>query len=356
MFAESPEFPLIDIHVVVDAFTKLQLLEKAIDVLYQNFDSIILNSRLTLAADRTTAAISVSGDDIEVSGRNPDIGAQHLFVDLNIIIEYLSTRLPPSVSTPLSRILMPSLTSRLISTWLASSVPPSLEGMREYQEILALAVRLEEDIESIGWTAEGELLDWVERAPRVWLTRRREASLDSVRSILRRGFGKVKCVERVETQTVTQKEGLFGNNGGPDIWSENWSDEENEKPQVQLVNPSTEDEEDVSAWGLDVDVDVESDRPDISRPPATKDDDDEIGEAWGWGDDGSDGSLPNPDETKETRGTGETGNGAETRPDREVTLRETYNITAIPEFVLEIISKVVDDAETLTLPEYVIPS
>ncbi|KAH0563008.1 hypothetical protein GP486_002428 [Trichoglossum hirsutum] len=349
---KSPELPLIDIQVVVDALAKLQLLKKAIDVFYQNFDSIILNSRLTLATDRNTAAISVSGDDIQVSGRNSDITVQHLFMDLNIMIEYLSTRLPPSVSTPVSQILIPSLTSRLISTWLASSVPPSLEGMQEYQEILALAVKLEEDIESVGWTAKGELLNWVERAPRVWLTRRREASLDSVRSILHRGFGKIKCVERVETQTVTRKQGFFGNNGGWDIWNETWSDEESEKPQAQPVNPSTEDEEDVSAWGLDVDVDVESDHPDISRQPTTEDDDGEIGEAWGWGDDGNDESLPNPDETKETGRTGETSNGTEAKPDREVTLKETYNITAIPESILEIIRKVVDDAEKLALPDY----
>ncbi|KAH0542240.1 hypothetical protein FGG08_003362 [Glutinoglossum americanum] len=345
-FQKSPEFPLIDVHAIVDALTKLQLLEKTIDVLYQSFDAIILSPRLTLATDRTIAAILVSGDDIKVSGRDPDIGVQHLFEDFNVIIEYLSTRLPLSVSTPLSQILVPSLTSRLISTWLASSVPPSLEGMQEYREILALAVKLEEDIESIGWTAKGELLDWVERAPRVWLTRRREASLDSVRGILSRGFGKVKSVERVETQTVTRKEQLF-NNGGGDIWNEDWSDEGNEEPQVQHTKPPTEDEEDVSAWGLDVDMEVESDHPEVPNPPIIEDDDDDVGEAWGWGDDGDDEPPLSPSGIKET---GEIGNGAEANTDREVTLKETYNITAIPESILEIITKVVNDAETLTLP------
>jgi centromere/kinetochore protein ZW10 len=353
VFAESPEFPLIDVHAIVDALTKLRLLEKTIDVLYQSFDSIILSPRLTLATDRTAAAISVSGDDVQVSGRDPNIGVQHLFEDLNVIIEYLSTRLPPSVSTPLSQILMPSLTSRLISTWLAWSVPPSLEGMQEYREILALAVKLEEDVEAVGWMGKGELLDWVARAPRVWLTRRREASLDGIRGILSRGFGEIRSIERSETQAMTRKEELFSSNGQGDVWSEDWSDEDNEKQQVQHTKLSAEDEEDVNAWGLDVDVEVESDHQEVSKPVVTGDDDDDVGEAWGWGDDGNDEALPDPGIAKEAA---EVGNGAGTKTDREVTLKETYHITAIPESVLEIVKKVVDDAETLSLPEYVISS
>jgi centromere/kinetochore protein ZW10 len=356
IFAESPGLPLLDIHAVVDALTKLRLLEKSIDVLYQSFDSIILSPRLNLAADRTTAAILVSGDDIQVVGRNPDISVQHLFKDLNVIIEYLSTRLPPSVSTPLSQILLPGLIPRLISTWLSSSVPPSLEGMQEYREMLALAVKLEEDIETVGWTANGELLDWVNQAPRVWLTRRREASLDSVRSILSRDFGKTKSVERVETQTVMRKEEIFNDNGGGDNWNEGWSDEENEKSQAQEMKPPTEGEEDVSAWGLDVDVEVEGDSQETSGPTTTDGGEADVGDAWdawGWGDDGSAEPGPSPGRTKET---GEVGNGVGGKMDREVTLKETYNITAVPEAILETIRKVIDDAETLTLPEYVISS
>jgi protein transport protein DSL1/ZW10 len=353
IFPESPEFPLLDIHTVVNALNKLQLLEKTIDILYQMFDSIILSPRLNLAADRTTAAIIVSGNNIQAIGRNPDLSVQHLFKDLNVVIEYLSTRLPQSISILLSQILLPSLIPRLISTWLSSSVPPSLEGIREFQEILTLVVKLEEDIESAGWTAKGELSDWVERAPRVWLTRRREASLNSVRVILSGGFGKVRSVERVETQTMLRKEEIFNDNGGGDSWNEGWSDEENEKPQAEKVKPSTESEEDVSAWGLDVDVEVEGDPQEVLGPPVTEGDEGDAGDAWdawGWGDDGNIEPAPSPGGTKET---GDVGNGVGRETDREVTLKEAYNITAIPEAILEIIEKVVDDAETLTLPEYV---
>jgi len=340
---------------MVNALDKLQLLEKTIDILYQRFDSLILSPRLNLATDGTTAAISASGDNIQAVGRNQDLSVQHLFRDLNVIIEYLSARLPQSISILLSQILLPSLIPRLISTWLSSSVPPSLEGIREYQDILALAVKLEEDIESVGWTAKGELSDWVERAPRVWLTRRREVSLNSVRTILSRGFGKVRSVERVETQTMSRKEEIINDSGGGggDSWNEGWSDDENEKPQAQEVKPSTEGEEDVSAWGLDVDLEVEGDPQEALGPPVTEGDKGDAGDAWdawGWGDDGNIEPTPSPSGTKDT---GDVGNGAGYEMDREVILKETYNITAIPEAILETIEKVVDDAETLSLPEYV---
>jgi len=334
------------------ALTKLGLVKSKINELYHGFDKIILVPRMTLRPNNTVAAISVTGDDIQVAGHLPDTDIRVLFQDIDSIIDYLSTRLPPNIAVPLSEILMPSLVSRLVSNWLLSSVPSSLDGMRDFQEILALVLHLADVVDSVGWQGKADLLDWVDQAPRVWLTKRRETSLEKVRTLLSKGLGKTKMVERVETQTVSPEDEMFQGNGGGDDWNAGWSDDE-DRTGLSSTSAPQDEEDDVSAWGLDNDA-VDGEVASTSAHALEHKKEDDNDEAWGWGDDNDQEISMPPSRTKMNKNS-RTSNGLAQelpkRSKREVTLKEVYSITTLPEVVLEIIIQVVSDAETLAQPK-----
>ncbi|KAI9821557.1 MAG: ribosome biogenesis protein ytm1 [Thelocarpon impressellum] len=341
----------LDVHVVIQALDKLQHLDSKIDRLYQALDDIILSSRLGPPVGKTVAAVGVKGDDIQITGRQDRTEMKQLFDDLYAITEYLSTRLPPSITIPLSQTLMPSLTLRLINAWLTPCVPSSLDGLSAYQELLEMVVAFIGIVESLEWKGTSQLKDWVENAPRVWLVKRRTSSLDQVRTILAGGLGEKKTMERIETQKVERDEGMLAANGEDD-WNANWSDNEGDGVDGDETRTNgKQDEEDVSDWDLNAPADepVEQPKEDAAG------DEDGVEEAWGWGEDNDtqDGEAPPPSPRKGSKQASQKSNGHAPRAspkERELTLREKYTVTAIPEAILATIRQVVQDAETLSDP------
>lgn len=336
---------------MVTALTELDLLKSKILMFRKDFDAVILTPRLQPQSDGTVGNLRIEGNDIHISERFSDTSIATLAVDISSVIEYLATRLPSSVAVPLSEVLMPTLTSRLISVWLSPSIPPDLDGMKDFQAILGVVLNYADKVESYGWHGKDDLVEWVERAPRVWLTKRRETSLDRVRRLLVRGLGNTKTVERVETQVVTREDDLFTGNKGGDDWDAEWSDNDENGPPGSNKSPlgggeeelEEEEEEGVSAWGLDEDTNEEQ----TAKHPETHSAIDVDNDAWGWRDDSQDGEMAPHGILPRNNGNHTTSH----RTQREVTLKETYNITALPEEILEIIKQIVADAETLAHPE-----
>lgn len=340
-------------HTIVVALKKLGLLNKKLNELSQGFDKIILAPRLTLGPDNSAAAISVTADDIRIDGLLPNPDVKGLFEDIDAIIDYLTTRLPNSVAVPLSELLMPSLTSQLISQWLLPSVPSSLDGMLEFQAILAQVLRLAEVVDSVGWQGKPDLLGWVDQAPRVWLTKRRETSLDKVRTLLSSGLGKVKKVERIETEVVAPEDDTLRGKVGEDDWNAEWSDGEDSRKAI--ASPAKKDDEvDAGAWGLDDEADV-SEMTGKGAQVSGNNVEDEAEDGWGWGDEQDNEQVQRKITKANKTGARSNGHALSTsrQSQRELTLKEVYSITALPEAMLEVIVQVVSDAETLAQPKYV---
>ncbi len=332
---------------------KLGILKSKIVGLNKILNEIVLTPRLVLNPGNTLSAIKVDDNTIRTVGRLADTTIQDTFDDLSAIIEFLSTYLPSKIGVPLSEILMPGLTSRLVSTWLADAVPSTLDGMTEYQGVLGLVQDLAESINSTGWTGGTQLREWVERAPQTWLTKRRETSLDKVRIVLSKGLGATKAVEREETQAVSQGDGVFAPNGGGDDWDAGWSDEEKETTDHETHGHNLG-KEDVSAWGLD---DETEDKTASSTPKeaAAADNDDDVGQAWGWGDD-DDVAPGAPSDTAVLQRSASKSNGnnpVSADKVRQITLKETYTITAVPEMILNMVTQIIFDAESLAHPRFV---
>ena len=268
-------------------------------------------------------------------------------------MSYFAERLPEELVQSLSNVMMPVLIPRIISTWLDSAVPSSLDEMDNFQGIVEAVQHFVGALRASNYTGFDELQEWVDNLPRVWLSKCRETALDSVRSRLAEGLGDSKVVERVETHTVSRSEGkeLAANGVAPDdAWDSAWSDDEAPKPDAgDQPKPEITDEDDGAdnwGWGDDggaADAETEDAKPPLPAESTPAPGEDDAMDAWGWGDDDTTDTTA-VQAAPEAETSTKTVNDSQTR---ELTLKETYNISSMPEPVLALISAVLEDGASL---------
>lgn len=283
-----------------------------------------------------------------------------------MILDFLNTRLPKTICLPLSEVLLPSLINDVTDVWLNACVPIRIDEMPFFQQVLDRVSKLADQIDALEWSADANALrEWVQSAPRTWLAKRRETALGAVRSLLFTKLKERNVVERFETQMVSKGDALIGANDGAsdDAWDTAWEEEEPESSSTNTKAAAhsqlTEDDDDLSAW------DVEDEQPDQvieAGVKAAKDtgandnddnDNDDDADAWGWGDEeqaAQEDTKAEVEKEVQQSSAGKTPPKAST--EREVTLKETYTVTAVPDGILEIIEHCILDAETLTDSSY----
>ena len=336
---------------VAGALSQLGMFDHVLLPLSQDIERLVLLPRLQVQPEGTVASLLIEDDAMSAAEQSPDLTAQSLFSDLNKMVEFLRSRLPPSIMEPLAGQLIPLLISKLISTWLASSVPEGLDGMDDFQDTMALANTFANTLREHRWPGTRELADWMGSISDIWLRKRQQTSLGLVRKLLSKGFGTIQTVERIETEVVKQDDEILGGNGTADEWNADWSDEDPSSP-VKTSHTAAivqdDGEEDVSAWGLDDEKDASEAQQDGEATASAEDDAD----TWGWNEDDHDGeSKPPTSPVKATpRKPRSNGVAMPQQAERAVTLKETYNITSLPNEILQIISQVMSEASTLESP------
>lgn len=350
----------INIGTVVQALTRLGLLDNFIARFSRDFDRIIVQSRLAIGPEQVVSALTIYGDDIQAEGQVSDMSVKAALEDVQAVAEYLSTRMPPSVAVPLSEKLVPVVANRLVSNWLLPAVPLSTKGISDFQETLSLVLGLVEFLDELGWSGQQRLTEWVDKSAEIWLARQKEAAIARVQRIFPKRVQEKKIVERVETQVLSKGDAMLGGHEEQEEdWGADWGDEEaaadeSEKNGAKDQTESVE-EEDMSAWGMDEDEpqeppkDVQATKPEVHT--------EEDAEDWGadWGDD-EDAKQPVSDSAHTTAESKPSGKAATSEPmpkDREMTLRETYTVTAIPDSIIELILQAVTDVGTLNTPDLV---
>jgi len=336
--------------------SKLQMLDDAVDRFSRDVDHIIITASSSVRNDRGVAEFSIERDSIQASGCKTNATVSDFLENFRRVAEYFSTRLPPMVSTLLSQKLMPILIPRLTSDWLLPSVPVSLDGIQEFQEVLAQVLRLADQIGGLGWVGQDELVGWVESAPRIWLSKRKESALAATRNACYKGTSDKKSVERVETQVVSHDDVIMGGDQPKDDWEAGWSDDETKGAKGVSDHQVADDDVDASAWGLEDDETQSDNKVDMSdannSTPAGADE----AEAWGWGDDETepqDAATPAARQTQESRPVVNGSKKLSKPSERELTLKETYTVTALPDAIVDLIVRIVSDAESLAQPPYV---
>lgn len=332
-----------------DDFNKAIILPR-MDITRDSLPGIhIQNVSLRSSPGEKTSSNAECKDTLEARG-SADKSVKSLLRDLERVFSFLVQRLPPDLVEIISG-LLPTTVHSVTSVWLDSAVPSSLKDMEKFQDVIADARHFCSRLKALGFSSLGDLQEWTENAPRVWLSKCREAALDSVRIMLSQGLGASKKVEKVEKQMVSRVEGeqLLANGAtasADDHGWDAWDDEEQEQPQQPVQSgdskPSDEGDDDgADAWGWG-DEDAGADEPKEEHQDKKPDEEEDPVEAWGWGDE------TNNDEA-ETTEKDQAEVAAQPKPQtRELILKETYSISSIPQPVLDLVFSIVEDGATLT--------
>lgn len=333
----------------IASMSRLEILASASEKLLKDLCVAVVDPVLLPRADGKSRAVTTTDTGIRIHSEFSETTVAETLSRMTEVLGYLRQNLPPSILAELPGSLIPSIASKAISGWLSSSIPTTLNGLGEFEETLDIVMQFTNTIQSWGWAGVEELVSWVNQAPRLWLTRRRVDSLDSVRKVLAASQGTTKQVERVEKEQVSRADEALLETATDD-WDTNWDDE---KEEQSTAGPATavqpEEEEDVSAWGLDEDAQEEAE-PDAADP---SEDDDADDDAWGWGDDEgqeepSDQNKPLPADMTSKPVNG--GEAAQSSAPREMTLREAYTVTDIPDSILDIVRQQINDSKDISQP------
>ncbi|KAJ5725699.1 uncharacterized protein N7483_007056 [Penicillium malachiteum] len=332
----------------ITSLSRLNILVSATDKLQKDLESVILGPILASRGDSSSRAIEVTETAICVAPAFSKTIVAETFSRVTDVLNFLRKYLPSSLSASIPPSLIPAIASKAISGWLSSAIPTTLDGLEDFENTLDSVLQFTKTIESWGWTGQEELVSWVNQAPRLWLTRRRVDSLDSVRKAIAASNGSTKQVERVEKEEVSQVEEALLENAATDDWDAEWDDDKEEAP---AADQPQEDEEDVSAWGLDDEDDTiePPSKPDVENAP---EEDDDADDAWGWGDDDEEkkDERQKPPLLTETKpASSKSKNSAQPK---EVILREVYTITDIPDSILDIMLQQIFDSQDIAQPQH----
>ncbi|KAJ5614261.1 hypothetical protein N7528_007915 [Penicillium herquei] len=330
----------------ITSLSRLDILVTATDKLQKDIESGILGPILVPRGDSSSRAVEVTGTAICVAPAFSKTTVAETFSRITDVLNFLRQYLPSSLSASLPQSLISGIASKAISGWLSSAIPTTLDGLEDFENTLNSVLQFTKTIESWGWTGQEELVSWVNQAPRLWLTRRRVDSLDSVRKAMAASKGSTKQVERVEKEEVSQVEEALLDNAATDDWDAEWDDDKEETPAAE----PQEDEEDVSAWGLDDEDDTEPpSKPNVENAP---EEDDDADDAWGWGDDDEEKKDEEQKPTVPTESKPASSKSKNSAQSKEVILREVYTITDIPDSILDIMLQQIFDSKDITQPQH----
>lgn len=271
---------------------------------------------------------------------------------------FLVQRLPADLVETISSTLLPETIHKITTIWLDSAVPSSLQDMDRFQDVIATAKEFCSTLNELGLSNLGDIQEWTESAPRVWLSKCREAALDSVRTQLSKGLGASRRVEKVEKQMVSRSgnKPLAANGGvdasdvhGWDAWDDGGQDAPNETGNEGTDKPPDEGDDDgTDAWGWgeeEATAEEPKEEPQKAPEDSKPDEEEDPSEAWGWGDETNDDQVevPNPAEAAAPQREPQT---------RELVLKETYSISSMPQPVLDLIFAIVEDGASLTDDSY----
>ncbi|EFX00019.1 centromere kinetochore protein [Grosmannia clavigera kw1407] len=326
--------------------------------LWHELDKAVVAPRTDLS---TSSRPGIYVDDVALGIRGQaGEGIEALFTDLDQIFAFLALRLPSDLVQSISSVMMPELVSRIVDVWLASAVPTSLDKMAAFEDTIRAAEAFCSRLAKLQYSGFGRLQEWIENAPRVWLSKRRETALDSVRKKIAGGLGTPHEVERVEKQMVSRSEGKELAANGPSTatdqaadWDAAWTDDEEEtqdsEPKTQAGSSA---DDGADAWGAWGDDDEAVEAPEADAAPEleteTHDDEDDAADAWGWGEEDTNVEETEVQQQPAVAEQMSAATTAATEPTtRELIMKEKYHITAMPEPVLAMITSILEDGAVL---------
>ncbi|KAK0109492.1 hypothetical protein ONS95_002182 [Cadophora gregata] len=340
-----------DISQAVIGLKAYKELDDAAKKLWEDLDEVILKPRTNLQAG-TIPTIQVKENSLFLGKDHADRTIKSLFLDLEKVIHFLIENIPAEIIQPLANKMMPVLSTRILEVWLDTAVPASLNDMVDYQKALALVADLAAKLDALKWPGADSFYDWVSNAPKIWLGKRRETTLDWTRNQLSLGIGSPQIAERIETRMVDRDEGnhiaATGTTTTHD-WDDAWSDDGEPTPDTSSKDESNG--ETRNRGSLDEErraTEVFSPNP---TPSTDADQIDDAADAWGWGDDDDANDADVAAESPPVPVSTEKPIDHVTPSTREMTLSEKYWTSSLPRAVYNTVQQVYADGAHLLQPE-----
>ena len=376
---------------VVRAMDELDVVDTAMGRVHKSLDTAVVGPLL-----KGGKRVRVETGRLGLVDASKPMDAADFIDDVKTMLTFMVVSLPGPISTPLLERILPVLMLQVVSEWLDPCMPTNLESLDRFQVITTKVEDLAEYLKTISvqLPSEADLEKWLKRIPQAWLAKQKEACLAELRMLFIQGLKRTEMAERHETQLVEAGDDLYGGpDGGEDAWNEDWGDGDGDGEEQlgdeRMETGNGEDQDD--AWNEDWDDDDGGERQEKPDDSTIKDitmtndaDEDDAGDAWGWGDGDDDESSPTTTKppSKPTTSPRKQQNGKTTatrtlisssstiepsstktqpssRPSqpskpqfREITLSERYRITAFPASLRTLINTILNTATTLASPSF----
>ncbi|KAG8623039.1 hypothetical protein KVT40_008015 [Elsinoe batatas] len=252
--------------------------------------------------------------------------------DAGRFIGFLHAALPKPLLDPIAHDLLPTFWETLERDRLNASVPVEIDQLGSFDETLTAVSRFSRTLSTTEWSGHDKVQEWIAAAPRVWLSRQKEHTLEAVRNSLLGNLRQLKEAEKVETQLAnTAVQGV-----DEEAWDTEWKEEEvpSDATKSKTLEETGVEDDDASAWDLDEDKPVKANGG--AKSSADDNDDDT---AWGWGEGQEASPVKTKDPPKSPRAT---------KKGNEITLRELYTVTGVPDALFAECSKVLIKAKQLS--------
>lgn len=341
--SDSMDFPMVE--KLLDDLEQLGLFELVVDSLQKDFLASIMQPILSPSTGNRT--LSVEGNTLYLRSEPTSLDVPGVLNAVSKAFSFLQKHLPCKVMENLASKLFPTISSELISEWISPAVPIDIASVDDLENLVQEATRFAENLREQGWQGAEDVMSWSRQVPRLWLNKRRAQSLDEVRLAIIGCSGNTTTVERVEKEQVSKKDEMFAENGADDDWNAGWASDNENKETARKTGAQADDDEDVSAWGLEDEENI-SGASNMDNKEDKVADDDDVDDAWGWDEENDDDTSARPPRSSKK---GERPVPTSMPSHREVTLKEFYEVTDIPRSVLSIVAQQISDGELLAKPE-----
>lgn len=298
------------------ALENLGQIDVKVQGLAEAYDRVVLQPRLDLRPGVKLYSFIADGNSLNISGKETDSSIGALFEDLLLACEFLAANLP-DLSSQLAKAIIPGLCTQLRDTWLSDVIPTEINDMEPFKAAVGKVICFTDGLKKINWSWTDTLEEWVTSCARLWVTKRREHDLATVKDQLAMGLSSKRTIKKSQTQDVSVPDNTLGVNG--DDWNEAWSDDEKETPTIEdkAEKPTAADDEDDAwgAWGDDEPADLDASVETIPQTVAPK--------------------------LSQKNGLSKTST---------ITLNWEYQVSSMTDGVITVIKTAIDDALALTQP------
>ena len=317
-------------HVLISPLKSFRIFDQKVSDLVEGLANNVI--RRILKGNQT---IQVIDSEFNVNQSPQEQSPDRIFGDLTTLTSFLCAIFPRAILDHLVPSLLPSLTTNLLAQFLPSYIPSSLDLLENFDSLVFAVEQFENHIVNLGWTDETPLANWVSQASKIWYANRLACYLDETRELVLKESKNPKRVKisngidiLKEAQPVQQT--VNGKENG----------RETKESASKPIAPSfVDEEEEADGWNFDDEEPVVEEpvveEPVVEEPvveePVVEETTETAEEADAW--DNWD------DETKEEQ---KDVNG-DAFP---------YSISNIPDGLLEIVKRVLDEGMQLESPRF----